>query len=262
MGRSGLQRRLPNTARVDLQQTLRERSNQGGPSSIPSHNPVYLSNNGTDQRSMAVRLWSTVRPLMTPDPSIISPLQSVWWPGDCCWKCLSCKQTQFIRDEFTCEECPKGFAPNANLTGELGGIRQSNHKNSNPSSVLQRPPVSSVGCYAIPEEFIQWKDSAALLVIVVASVGIGTTCLVTLIFVQHNLTPVVKSSTRELSYIILVGMVMSHGTSLAFLFKVSSRSSASPPSSADLDDFRPLVIPRALSGCSVERPLVAVSSAD
>ncbi|OQR71791.1 metabotropic glutamate receptor 5-like [Tropilaelaps mercedesae] len=77
-------------------------------------------------------------------------IKSVWWPGDCCWKCLSCKQTQFIRDEFTCEECPKGFAPNANLT--------------------------------------------------------------------------VKSSTRELSYIILVGMAMSHGTSLAFLFKPSDYS--------------------------------------
>lgn len=80
---------------------------------------------------------------------------------------------------------------------------------------------SPSGCYAIPEEYIHWNDSPALLVIAVASVGIATTCVVTLIFIQHNSTPVVKSSTRELSYIILVGMAMSHGTSLAFLFKVS-----------------------------------------
>lgn len=40
-----------------------------------------------------------------------------------------------------------------------------------------------------------------------------------IVFIKHNNTPVVKASTRELSYMIMIGMFMAHGTTFALLAK-------------------------------------------
>lgn len=37
----------------------------------------------------------------------------------CCWTCKKCEDYAFVLDEFTCQECPLGYWPNANLTGIL-----------------------------------------------------------------------------------------------------------------------------------------------
>lgn len=52
------------------------------------------------------------------------------------------------------------------------------------------------------------------------------TSLTIAIFIRHNDTPVVKSSTRELCYLILLGMVISHGSVFAILTQPNKKSCA------------------------------------
>ncbi|KAK8775608.1 hypothetical protein V5799_031046 [Amblyomma americanum] len=110
----------------------------------------------------------------------------------CCWNCVPCKENQYVKDEYTCLDCERGWWPNENLTA---------------------------GCDRIPEEYIRWTDSQSLAAMSIACLGLLATLAAMIIFIRHNDTPVVKSSTRELSYIILVGMFLCHGTTFALLAK-------------------------------------------
>lgn len=75
------------------------------------------------------------------------------------------------------------------------------------------------GCDRIPEEYIRWSDSQSIAAMTIACLGFLATLAAMVIFIRHNDTPVVKSSTRELSYIILVGMFLCHGTTFVLLAK-------------------------------------------
>ncbi|XP_064473197.1 metabotropic glutamate receptor 5-like [Ornithodoros turicata] len=109
----------------------------------------------------------------------------------CCWNCVPCRENQFVLDEFTCQDCDIGWWPNGNLTG----------------------------CDRIPEEYIRWSDSQSIAAMSIACFGFIATLTAMVIFIRHNDTPVVKSSTRELSYIILFGMFLCHGSTFALLAK-------------------------------------------
>ncbi len=70
-------------------------------------------------------------------------------------------------------------------------------------------------------EHIQWGDTEAVVAMVFACVGMVVTLLVTVVFIRHNNTAVVKASTRELSYIILFGLNLSYVTSFPLVAKPS-----------------------------------------
>lgn len=63
-------------------------------------------------------------------------------------------------------------------------------------------------CVAIPIEYITWWDTEAMVALITACVGIFVTLWIGVVFLRHNNTPVVKASTRELMYIILIGVMM------------------------------------------------------
>lgn len=77
------------------------------------------------------------------------------------------------------------------------------------------------GCLMIAIEHLQWGDTEAVVSIGFACVGFIATLWVTLIFMRHNNTPVVKASTRELSYIILLGIFISYLTTFPLVAKPS-----------------------------------------
>ena len=65
-------------------------------------------------------------------------------------------------------------------------------------------------CYVIPVEHMEWNDAEAIVAMSAAAIGLLATFLTCHVFIRHNNTPVVKASTRELSYLILAGMTLSH----------------------------------------------------
>ncbi|XP_032892742.1 metabotropic glutamate receptor 2 [Amblyraja radiata] len=116
-------------------------------------------------------------------------------PGDvCCWLCTPCHPHEFLRDEFTCADCGPGRWPTHDLAA----------------------------CYDLPEEYIKWEDAWAIGPLTVSCLGFLSTLAVFGIFIKNNDTPVVKASGRELSYILLVGVLMCYSMTLVFIAKPST----------------------------------------
>jgi hypothetical protein len=39
--------------------------------------------------------------------------------GFCCWNCVSCEENEFLKNETTCETCPKGYWPDEEQTSNF-----------------------------------------------------------------------------------------------------------------------------------------------
>ncbi|XP_061876351.1 metabotropic glutamate receptor 5 isoform X2 [Colius striatus] len=100
----------------------------------------------------------------------------------CCWTCTPCKENEYVFDEYTCKACQLGSWPNEELTG----------------------------CDLIPVQYLRWGDPEPIAAVVFACLGLLATLFVTAIFVMYRDTPVVKSSSRELCYIILAGICLGY----------------------------------------------------
>ncbi|XP_010226838.1 PREDICTED: metabotropic glutamate receptor 5, partial [Tinamus guttatus] len=100
----------------------------------------------------------------------------------CCWTCTPCKENEYVSDEYTCKACQLGSWPNEELTG----------------------------CDLIPVQYLRWGDPEPIAAVVFACLGLLATLFVTAIFIMYRDTPVVKSSSRELCYIILAGICLGY----------------------------------------------------
>ncbi|XP_078679227.1 metabotropic glutamate receptor 3-like isoform X1 [Branchiostoma floridae x Branchiostoma belcheri] len=101
--------------------------------------------------------------------------------GDnCCWICKPCQPRQYLIDEHTCEDC--GFA--------------------------RWPTFDLKTCHDLPEKYLQPNEVWALVPMIIALLGIMMTGAVIAVFMKYNDTPLVKASSRELSYMLLGGLVM------------------------------------------------------
>ncbi|XP_014325582.1 metabotropic glutamate receptor 1 isoform X1 [Xiphophorus maculatus] len=100
----------------------------------------------------------------------------------CCWICTTCKDNEYVQDEFTCKACELGWWPDEDLAG----------------------------CQPLPLKYLDWADVESIVAVVFSCVGILITSFVTFIFIQYRDTPVVKSSSRELCYIILAGIFLGY----------------------------------------------------
>uniref|UniRef100_A0A8C6RRB6 Metabotropic glutamate receptor 1 n=1 Tax=Nannospalax galili TaxID=1026970 RepID=A0A8C6RRB6_NANGA len=114
----------------------------------------------------------------------------------CCWICTACKENEFVQDEFTCRACDLGWWPNADLTG----------------------------CEPIPVRYLEWSNIESIIAIAFSCLGILVTLFVTLIFVLYRDTPVVKSSSRELCYIILAGIFLGYVCPFTLIAKPTTTS--------------------------------------
>ncbi|XP_033953928.1 metabotropic glutamate receptor 5b [Pseudochaenichthys georgianus] len=109
----------------------------------------------------------------------------------CCWTCTPCKENEFVFDEYTCRACELGSWPTFDLTG----------------------------CDPIPVEYLRWGDPEPIAAVVFACLGLMFTFFVTAVFIRFRDTPVVKSSSRELCYIILAGICMGYLCTFSLITK-------------------------------------------
>ncbi|XP_031437868.2 metabotropic glutamate receptor 1 isoform X2 [Clupea harengus] len=100
----------------------------------------------------------------------------------CCWICTTCKDNEIVQDEFTCRACELGWWPDDDLQF----------------------------CQPLPLMYLEWSNVESIVAVVFSCLGILVTFFVTLIFVQYRDTPVVKSSSRELCFIILIGIFLGY----------------------------------------------------
>ncbi|KAM9317990.1 metabotropic glutamate receptor 5b [Pholidichthys leucotaenia] len=109
----------------------------------------------------------------------------------CCWTCTPCKESEFVFDEYTCRACEMGSWPTDDLTG----------------------------CDPIPVEYLRWGDPEPIAAVVFACLGLMATFFVTAVFIRFRDTPVVKSSSRELCYIILAGICLGYLCTFSLIAK-------------------------------------------
>ncbi|XP_067842429.1 metabotropic glutamate receptor 5b [Heptranchias perlo] len=109
----------------------------------------------------------------------------------CCWTCTPCKENEFVFDEYTCQACPQGSWPNEDLTD----------------------------CERIPVKYLRWGEPEPIAAVVFACLGLLATMFVMFIFMVYRDTPVVKSSSRELCYIILVGIFLGYLCTFSLIAK-------------------------------------------
>jgi hypothetical protein len=68
-------------------------------------------------------------------------------------------------------------------------------------------------------EHLDWMSVEALVALSISVLGQIATIWVTVVFWLHNNTPIVKASTRELSYIILIGISLSYTATFVLIAK-------------------------------------------
>ncbi|XP_031783188.1 metabotropic glutamate receptor 2 isoform X3 [Nasonia vitripennis] len=111
----------------------------------------------------------------------------------CCWHCFNCTQYQIRKpdDETQCIDCPEGTVPDDTHSF----------------------------CRDIPEEFLKLESGWAIGAMSFSSTGILVTFFVVGVFLKHNDTPVVRASGRELSYILLTGILLCYLVTFALVLR-------------------------------------------
>ncbi|XP_076754534.1 metabotropic Glutamate Receptor [Xylocopa sonorina] len=101
--------------------------------------------------------------------------------GDtCCWVCDQCEVYEYVYDEYTCVDCGPGKWPHEDKRG----------------------------CYQLPINHIRWDSAFAIVPAVISCLGIVATLAVACLLFHHRDTPVVRASGRELTIILLVGVLV------------------------------------------------------
>uniref|UniRef100_A0A915JTD1 G-protein coupled receptors family 3 profile domain-containing protein n=1 Tax=Romanomermis culicivorax TaxID=13658 RepID=A0A915JTD1_ROMCU len=109
----------------------------------------------------------------------------------CCWNCIPCLPHEYVLNENACKSCPLGSWPTSDR----------------------------LACYELVVEYMRWNSAESLMAMILAVVGIAATTYTTVVFAKYNNTPVVKATTRELSYIILAGFFMCYATTFVIIAK-------------------------------------------
>ncbi|XP_067627250.1 metabotropic glutamate receptor 2 [Eurosta solidaginis] len=111
----------------------------------------------------------------------------------CCWHCFNCSTYQIRHpiDETQCLTCQLGTLPDA--TKQI--------------------------CQKIPEIYLRPESAWAIGAMVFSATGILVTLFVVGVFMRHNDTPIVRASGRELSYILLAGILMCYAVTFALVLK-------------------------------------------
>ncbi|XP_018013510.2 metabotropic glutamate receptor [Hyalella azteca] len=101
--------------------------------------------------------------------------------GDtCCWICTACKPYEMMVNQSACKDCGPGWWPHDNMSS----------------------------CYKLPHRYMKWDTLFALVPMAISCVGSFFTLTVIGIFLKYHDTPVVKASGRELSYMLLCGILI------------------------------------------------------
>ncbi|XP_070571776.1 metabotropic glutamate receptor 3-like [Ptychodera flava] len=108
----------------------------------------------------------------------------------CCWECWTCFINEIVNANGTgCERCEIGFWPSD----------------------------STNTCERIPATYIQWADGIAIGLLCFAASGVVVVFAVVTFYINHRRHPVIKAASRELSTILLFGIVISFSMVVTFI---------------------------------------------
>ncbi|KAH9421598.1 Metabotropic glutamate receptor 3, partial [Dermatophagoides pteronyssinus] len=112
-------------------------------------------------------------------PCKVGQIKIVQQGDRCCWICAACKPYEYVYNESTCEDCGEG----------------------------RWPYPDKQNCYDLELRYMKWASMFAIVPIIIALIGLILTFFVIMIFIKYSDTPIVKASGRELSFILLGGII-------------------------------------------------------
>ncbi|XP_065213851.1 metabotropic glutamate receptor 1-like [Planococcus citri] len=102
----------------------------------------------------------------------------------CCWECVACNDSKVSNGETTsCKKCALDTVPDQNKSACI--------------------PITEI--LPLPTN---WNDSQNLISIGMSSFSIILTMIVIWVFVKYQNTPAIKSTTRELCYVMFAGIIL------------------------------------------------------
>ena len=105
----------------------------------------------------------------------------------CCWTCKACRQNEYLTENGTnCANCAEFYWPDE--------------------------ATNFTTCTRIPAKYIHWGDTLAVILVASSIVGFAGTLLVLGFYVTHNSARCIKASSRELSYLMLAGIMVGYST--------------------------------------------------
>nr|XP_002732067.2 PREDICTED: extracellular calcium-sensing receptor-like [Saccoglossus kowalevskii] len=131
----------------------------------------------------------------------VSVCSSACYPGSrrgvipgapsCCFECLPCMDGEISNTtgSTTCTSCPAGYWSNMNKTK----------------------------CKAKTLDYMAWGDAGGIAVVTMAVIGDVLTLVVIGLFIKHINTPIVKASNRELSFLLLVFIIICFSSAFFYL---------------------------------------------
>ncbi|XP_029440279.1 vomeronasal type-2 receptor 26-like [Rhinatrema bivittatum] len=109
----------------------------------------------------------------------------------CCFDCVPCSKEEFSNqtDATECMKCPDD----------------------------QWPTKRQDGCQKKSIEFLSYQEPLGMVLAVTSGLGALMPSAILVVFIQNRHTPVVKANNRELSYLLLLALILSFGCSLVFI---------------------------------------------
>lgn len=112
---------------------------------------------------------------------------------DCCWTCKPCPSDSLVSNGSACYNCPIGWKPNAGKTG----------------------------CEIIIPTFLEWHSSWGIIIAIASGLGATATVVVMVILVLWRNHEIIKASSRELSGVLLTGLLLCNILPVFFIVEPS-----------------------------------------
>ncbi|GFT12319.1 metabotropic glutamate receptor [Nephila pilipes] len=113
-------------------------------------------------------------------PCDIGEIKNFLEEKNCCWHCLRCSKYEVTVSETQCVKCPLGWIPNKTQTK----------------------------CVEVSIWYLNFLNGWTISAILISSLGIVITLYIVGVFIKFRETPIIKASGRELSFVILIGILM------------------------------------------------------
>ncbi|KAK2145674.1 hypothetical protein LSH36_664g01035 [Paralvinella palmiformis] len=118
-----------------------------------------------------------------------------YYKGTCCWECRTCRANEITMDNATkCVDCPLFEWPD--------------------QQTFDR-------CRPLEPYYLRWHHPAVIVFVLLSTLGVVYCTIVFVVYITHNNVRLIKSTSRELAYIILGGVTLQY----VLLFIVVSKPS-------------------------------------
>lgn len=120
-----------------------------------------------------------------------------YFKDTCCWECRRCASNELAAANGTrCIECPPFHWPSYS--------------------------DNETGCMPLEPEVTSWRSAVVVLLVILSSVGVIVCLLVLCVYVRHNRHRLIKSTSRELSYLMWSGVVVQYLLVFSIVWKPST----------------------------------------